>query len=344
MDYKVVLELQKDLAENYKYRPIPQNYRDEIHNFYRDNLPPEFRLEGDRAPLFSSSGLKLCEGYDRIVIGDYGAFVEIPPNNIVTENIRVQEGQEYRDFNPRYNHTKLSLLTPKDDSGIRISYQKKSVDYGDFKPGFYYISPYDCSYSKSFSRSEVDANFKDNICRWLKEHGVYTDALATHFYNEAIFHKGILSVGIERNISPYELDFWLKLNELYSLHEELNINQFEAIKYNLAVLDCTVHELCGPFSNLKDEIKLAITLGIEEIEFPYEVQSLESDDIRQLLNMSCEDLLMLSRFSKFIAGCKAEALIRDDYSCDNLDELIKAADLRAEKYKEATSRDYELIK
>lgn len=344
MDYKVVLELQKDLAEDYKYRAIPQNYRDEIHNFYRDNLPPNFRLEGDTAPLFSSSGLKLCESYDRIVIGDYGAFVEVAPNKIITENIRIQEGQEYRDFNPRYNHTKFSLLTPKDDSQMRITYQKKPVEYGDFKPGFYYISPYDCFYSKSFSRSEIDTDFKDNINRWLKGQGVYTDTLAEHFYNEAVFHKGILSVGIEKNIFPYEVDYWLKLNELCGLNEELSISQFEAIKYNLALLDCTVDELCGPFSGLKDEIKLAITLGIEEIEFPYEVQNLGSDDIRQVLNMSCEDLLMLSRFSKFIAGCKAEALIKDDYPCNNLDELIKAADLRADKYKETSSKDYELIK
>lgn len=343
MDYKVVLELQKDLAEDYKYKAIPQNYRAEIHNFYKDNLPPNFRLEGDAAPLFSSSGLKLCEGYNRVVIGDYGAFVEVAPSNIVTENIQVQEGQEFRDFNPRYNHTVFSWLTPKGDSGIKISFQKRKVEYGDFKPGFYYISPYDCFYSKSFNRNEIDNSFKEKIDQWLKGQGEYTENLAEHFYNVSVFHKDIVDFCLEKSISPYDLDYWLKLNELCGLNEELSFTQFEVIKYNLAVIECTADELQGSLETLKNEIKMAITLGIEETELPYDAQKLNSRDIRQILNMSCEDLLILSRFSKFIAGCKAEELIKDDYSC-NLDDAIKEANLRVEKYEKTESKDYELVK
>ena len=342
MNYEAVIELQKDLAENYKYRAIPQKYRAEIHNFYKNNLPSNFRLEGDSAPLFSSSGLKLCEGYNRVVIGDYGAFIEVSPQNMVIENIQVQTGQEYRDFNPHYNHVKFSWLTPIDDSGIKISFQKKPVEYGDFLPGFYYISPYDCFYSKSFTRTEIDASFKEKIDRWLKIEGVYTDSLANHFYKEAVFHKAIMDCCLQKNLSPYETDYWLKLNEICGLGEELSFSQFEATKYNLAVLECTTDELHGSLDNLKSEIKLAVTLGIEEIELPYEAQNLSSKDIRQILNMPCEDLLVLSRFSKFIAGCKAEKLIKDDYSC-NLDEVIKEANLRVEKYEKTESKDYELV-
>ena len=343
MDYKVVLELQRDLAENYKYKAIPQNYREEIHNFYKDNLPPNFRLDGDAAPLFSSSGLKLCEGYSRVVIGDYGAFIEVAPSDILTENIHVQAGQEYRDFNPCYNHTVFSWLTPKDASGIKISFQKKPVEYGDFKPGFYYISPYDCFYSKSFNRNEIDISFKEKIDQWLKEQGVYTEALAEHFYKEAVFHKNMVNFCLEQGISPCELDNWLKLNEICGLNEELSFNQFEAIKYNLNALDCNADELHGALSHLKNEIQLAITLGIEEIEFPYEVQSLGSDEIRHILNMPCENLLVLSRFSKLIAGCKAEELIKDEYSCNDLNELIRYANSRVEKYQEIVSKDYDLV-
>ncbi len=344
MDYKVVLELQKDLVEVYKYKAIPQNYRDEVHNFYKDNLPPNFRLEGDTAPLFSSSGLKLCEGYNRIVIGDYGAFVEVAPNNIINENIRIHPGQEYRDFNPRYNHTVFSLLTPDDDSGIKICFQKKEVEHGDFKPGCYYISPYDCFYPKNFTRSEIDNSFKEKIDRWLKNQGVYTENLAEHFYNAAVFHKGIVDICLEKNLEPYELDYWLRLNDLCALSEELSFNQFESIKYNLTVLDCSADELQGSFASLKDEIKLAVTLGIEETVFPYEVQNFAGNVIRQILNMSFDDLLVLSRFSKFIAGCKAEAVSKDDYSCGDLDKAIKEADLRVEKYEKKESKDYELAR
>lgn len=81
---------------------------------------------------------------DRIVIGDYGAFVEISPERILRNNLHCKEGQEYRFTDERYaKNVKYLWLTAADRSDCKIYLQKKRVDYADYVPGMYYISPYE---------------------------------------------------------------------------------------------------------------------------------------------------------------------------------------------------------
>ena len=143
---KEMLRFQNEMAEKHKYKPIPIDlFTGNIRDKYEMALPSWCMDEANRThPLYSSEGTMICKGYERIVIGDYGAFVEISPQKICSDAIMCKKGQEYRYQDERYaKHVKYLWLTARDDSGCKIYLQKKRVDYADYIPGMYYISPYE---------------------------------------------------------------------------------------------------------------------------------------------------------------------------------------------------------
>ena len=86
------------------------------------------------------NGTVICDSYRRIVVGDYGAFIEFDAqyNN---SSFVVAPGQEYRINDERYSkNVKYIWLTINDGSNIKIYYQKKGVTYADYLPGMCYVS------------------------------------------------------------------------------------------------------------------------------------------------------------------------------------------------------------
>ena len=100
-------------------------------------------MDGDNVQLKSKHGTPLMKGYDRVVIGDYGAFIETSPDKMYRQYIRVKPGEEYRMNDPQYKNCKYVWLTATDDSGVKIYFQKHSVDYADYVPGKIYVSPFE---------------------------------------------------------------------------------------------------------------------------------------------------------------------------------------------------------
>jgi len=140
-----ILAFQAKLASIYGYAPIEPNlFFGDVRRKYKDALPAWCATAGTSVPLYTLDGTRICEGYKRIVIGDYGAFVEIAPEQICKEVLHCKPGQEYRYENARYaTHAKYLWLTAKDHSDCKIYLQKKRVAYADYMPGMYYISPYE---------------------------------------------------------------------------------------------------------------------------------------------------------------------------------------------------------
>lgn len=132
------LQIETKLAEQYKYKKLPANLSLQYRQLYLENIPSFLSINGGKA-LYSKSGTLICDSYKRIVIGDYGAFVEFNEPNY--ENYIIAPGQEYRVKDPRYkDNVKYIWLTLNDDSNIKIYYQKKPVVYADYKPGMLYVS------------------------------------------------------------------------------------------------------------------------------------------------------------------------------------------------------------
>lgn len=137
--------LQDELAIEYKYKKLPEVLSKEVRDTYESEIPTSLDVNGDKEfEITSKEGTLISNGYERIVIGDYGAFIEFSVEQVVRKNIKIAKGQEYRIKDEKYkNKVKYCWLTAKDNSRIKIYYQKKCVSYADYKPEMFYVCPHE---------------------------------------------------------------------------------------------------------------------------------------------------------------------------------------------------------
>ena len=135
------------LADEYKYRPLPRTLSAKYRQFFTDNIPDFLDIKGgsDTLTTISDNPKPICHGYERIVVGDYGAFVEFNQEQACENNFKVKRGQEYRINDPKYSkNVKYEWYTINDGSDVKIYKQKKGVSYADYKRGMYYVSVHEC--------------------------------------------------------------------------------------------------------------------------------------------------------------------------------------------------------
>lgn len=134
------LKIESKLADKYKYKPLPAGLSEKYRQYFRENIPDWLIESGADTPLYSSKGSLICIGYDRIVVGDYGAFIEFDDDKLPAQFI-IAPGQEYRVNDERYSkNVKYIWLTINDGSNIKIYLQQKGVTYADYRAGKYYVS------------------------------------------------------------------------------------------------------------------------------------------------------------------------------------------------------------
>jgi len=98
-------------------------------------------IEGnDETKFYSYSGCLLAKGYLRVVIGERGPYVEFSKANLVKGIFEVPEVEKWRLNNTLCYY--VELRTPSAPE-IKLYFQKKEVDYADYKIGKFYISPFD---------------------------------------------------------------------------------------------------------------------------------------------------------------------------------------------------------
>lgn len=134
-----------ELIKKYNYKPLPPELSKVQREQYTRELEPYFpSLKfGRDCELYVRGPLKISDGYNRIVVGDYGAYIEFSPSQAAIENFEVAPGQEYRLHDQYRNTVKYFWLCPKGVPDIKIYFQQQTVDYADYKPMMFYISPYD---------------------------------------------------------------------------------------------------------------------------------------------------------------------------------------------------------
>lgn len=135
------LKIEALLAKKYKYKPLSKELSEKYRSYFRDNIPEWLNETGQNKPLYTSRGSIITNSYNRIVVGDYGAFIEFSDNNALLNSFIIAPGQEYRVYDERYSkNVKYIWLTINDGSNIKIYHQKKGVSYADYKPEKYYVS------------------------------------------------------------------------------------------------------------------------------------------------------------------------------------------------------------
>lgn len=134
------LRIEAKLAEKYKYKPLPSDLSIKYREYFKENIPEWLHEDGDDTVLYTSKGSQITSRYDRIVIGDYGAFIEFGKGRAGCPFI-IAPGQEYRINDAQYRrNVKYIWMTIDDGSNIKVYLQKKRVAYADYIPGKYYVS------------------------------------------------------------------------------------------------------------------------------------------------------------------------------------------------------------
>lgn len=124
-----------DEEKNGKFRVLGKVASQRIRKYYKKRLT--LQVDGsDKNIYLKSTGERFANGYDRIVIGDHGAYVEISEKQINKKVIKVKKGQEWRT-----NNLFCKYLWFESTKGDKVYLQKATVKYADYKIGFYYIDP-----------------------------------------------------------------------------------------------------------------------------------------------------------------------------------------------------------
>ena len=137
-DEKYIKTIIENLKNKYKYKPLPATESEKVREIYKNSL--KISDEDKDKTLYTKSGKLLSGGFMCIVVGDYGAFIEISPEQIMTSSL--QQIELWR-TEPKYSHVKYLAYTHKDDNSVYIYKQKSKVAYADYKPNMYYISPFE---------------------------------------------------------------------------------------------------------------------------------------------------------------------------------------------------------
>lgn len=146
-------QFQADIAAAYSYKPLPDDVKREALALYLEKLPSSFQgtkreakggyeIQGKRQPLYLRNGECFAKGYSRIIVGNYGAFLEIEPKDILGNLLYTKPEEAYRETEKYRNNVKYFWKTVG-NTGAKIYEQRRGVSYADYKPGCYYISPYE---------------------------------------------------------------------------------------------------------------------------------------------------------------------------------------------------------
>ena len=113
----------------------------------------------------TKSGFLVANGYNRIVLGGRGPYVEFKPDNIIRNSLFIPMEKEYK-LLPKYTSLVYYIEHRTAIDNVKVYYQMKEVDYADYKVGMYYMSPFDLLADGQVIIEELrkgDNNDKENV-------------------------------------------------------------------------------------------------------------------------------------------------------------------------------------
>jgi len=118
------------------YKPFDPARSRLLQAYYRSQLPQKLQETGDIFfDVKNSLGTQISRGYLRVVVGDYGAFLELSHEMVCHENLRSKFA---RGLGLKYN-----WLVTRDAAATKVYEQLGKVKYADYKPGCFYVGPGD---------------------------------------------------------------------------------------------------------------------------------------------------------------------------------------------------------
>ena len=114
------------------------NYSKSIFGHRIEILTDAFAVNTDDTDLSSLKHIPRDMSH-RIVIGAHGPYIEFSAEHF-RKSIVITKGQEWR-LNKKYN-VKYLHMNIFGHEELKIYKQTKTVNYADYKPGFYYVDLY----------------------------------------------------------------------------------------------------------------------------------------------------------------------------------------------------------
>lgn len=90
--------------------------------------------------MYTKEGLHVSTGYQRVVIGKRGPYVEFHFQEIAWASFYVPEEETYRCDSKKYFYEEWRSICP---AYVKLYLQKRTVSYADYKVDRCYISPFD---------------------------------------------------------------------------------------------------------------------------------------------------------------------------------------------------------
>lgn len=114
-----------------------------IREYFEKEYIKKFGVELDcDIDAYLDKDVKLCSHVERVVIGDHGPYVEFKPENLLVKT-ECMSGKEFK-HDEKYSKTvKYFDENPVGYGSVLLYNQQRTVTYADYKPGMYYVSPYD---------------------------------------------------------------------------------------------------------------------------------------------------------------------------------------------------------
>ena len=95
--------------------------------------------DGSSIPLCVNVPIVISNGYNRVVIGQRGPYIEFNKNDIFEKELYIPKSQLYRLSDPKVYYIEFRTI----EGEAKVYYQMRSVAYADYKIGYFYISPSD---------------------------------------------------------------------------------------------------------------------------------------------------------------------------------------------------------
>ncbi len=92
--------------------------------------------------FYTNTGLIVAIGYNRVVHGERGSYIEFEPEHMVAANLHIPKNQIWRQH---HQHAYYLEYRTNDSAHVKVYYQKRTVTYADYIIGKCYISPNDLS-------------------------------------------------------------------------------------------------------------------------------------------------------------------------------------------------------
>ena len=119
-----------------------QSAQKKIQNYREQLILPEIPVDEQKKMKFFSYSNLIATGYERVVIGERGPYIEFTDEQICKDNFHVPHSERWRIKSKiRFMAFYEEYRTWRDS--IMIYHQLRYVHYADYIPGMWYISPWD---------------------------------------------------------------------------------------------------------------------------------------------------------------------------------------------------------